>query len=118
MRGTLAHLFDMPETDVSAALAHLVGAMLPRLSPANQASLASWIPEGWTALVEGSARGARGADEFKTRLADAGVPGELTARFAAEFVRLVGERCGAPLATAIRRRIPEIEQLERECLGG
>lgn len=118
LRSHLVERFGVDEESVSRGLVALVGAIRSRLPKPVEISLASWVPESWQ-VVSGSARtsaiaSARGAEEIKRRVAEAGIPREDAAAFVVEVVRFLGDRCGAPLAEAIERRIPELSRLSEE----
>jgi len=87
---------------VSQGLVALVEAIRGRLPRPVEVSLASWVPEAWSVVAEGPAASgltaARGAEEIKRRVADAGVPYPVAGPFVVEVVRYLGDRCGSPLA--------------------
>lgn len=118
LRADLGQRFGLDEEAVSQGLVALVESIRGRLPRPVEISLASWVPEAWAVVSEGpSASGltaARGAEEIKRRVADAGVPYEMAGPFVVEVVRYLGDRCGSPLATALHRRVPELSLLERE----
>jgi hypothetical protein len=118
LRVDLARRFDLDEEAVSRGLVALVAAIRPRLPRPVEISLASWVPESWAVVAAaGGANGltaARGADEIKRRVAEAGVPFEVAGPFVVEVVRYLADRCGSPLAAALHRRVPEFSLLEQE----
>lgn len=118
LRSDLARRFALGEDAVSQGLVALVDAIRGRLPRPVEISLASWVPEAWEVVAEGPGAGrlasARGAEEIKRRLADAGIPYEVAGPFVVEVVRYLGDHCGSPLATALHRRVPEFALLERE----
>jgi len=118
LRADLAQRFELDEEAVSQGLVALVEAIRGRLPRPVEVSLASWVPEAWSVVAEGPAASgltaARGAEEIKRRVADAGVPYRVAGPFVVEVVRYLGDRCGSPLATALHRRVPEFSVLEQE----
>ncbi len=116
LRSHLAGRFRIDEDAASRGLVALVGALRGRLPKPVEISLASWLPESWQIVSarDGMPVAARGSEEIKQRVEEAGVPGPEAAAFVMEVVRYLGDHCGAPLAEAIRRRIPELVQLAEE----
>jgi hypothetical protein len=118
LRADLAQRFGLDEEAVSRGLVALVEAIRARLPRPVEIALASWVPESWCVVAEapgGSlSTAARGADEIKRRVAEAGIPFEVAGPFVVEIVSYLGEHCGSPLATALHRRVPEFALLERE----
>lgn len=100
----------------------MAGAIQDRLPRGVRVAFLSWMPECWTLLTEDATTmsdfPARGTDALKQRVIAAGVPEESALPFIAEIVRFLGERCGTPLADALRRKIPEIAAIEQHAPAG
>lgn len=118
LRSDLAQRFRLEEEVVSQGLVALVSAIRARLPRPVEIALASWVPEAWsvvaTPMGASGLMAARGAEEIKRRVAEAGVPYSAAGPFVVEVVRHLGNRCGSPLATALHRRVPEFSLIERE----
>ena len=118
LRAELGRRFGLDEQAVSQGLVALVESIRGRLPRPVEISLASWVPEAWGVVADGPAASgvtaARGAEEIKRRVADAGIPYDVAGPFVVEVVRFLGDRCGSPLATALHRRVPEFSLLEQE----
>ncbi len=117
LRETLAARFDLPEDTVRDALLAVAEAIHERLPRGVRVAFLSWMPECRSLLLENAPTATdappRGSEALKMRVAAAGVPEDAALMFIVEIVRFLGERCGRPLADALRRKIPEIAAIEQ-----
>lgn len=113
----LAERFDLSEAQARAAVVAVASAIEDRLPRGVRAAFLSWMPQSWSLLrpeLSGAKSPIRGVNELKERVVAAGVPGDCALPFVAEMVRFLAERCGRPLAEALRRKIPEIASIEQQ----
>ncbi len=111
---TMAARFDLPPEIVERGLYAVVDAIHDRLPRGVRVALLSWLPECWSMLDDGAPRRpARGVRELEARVVEAGVRPEQAVDFVVEMLRFLGERCGTPLAEAMRRRIPELAEADQ-----
>ena len=110
----LAREFRLAPELVEEAVGAAVAAAARCLGRAAATALVSWFPCSWRFIrpddfgvaaraippVRGRDWGA--AEEMAVAAAAHGVPGALAPRFAALLEQLIGERCGSPLARALR----------------
>ncbi len=118
MREQLAGRLGIPEAVVGKALLVFLKGIHDRLPRATSVALCSWVPESWTLISAHEdfttrARPLRGAPEMKSALVAAGVPEDAAFRFVIELVQFVGQRCGTPISDTLRRKVPEIAEIER-----
>jgi hypothetical protein len=118
LRETLAEKFAISPEVVNKAAVAFVTAVHDRLPRGTKVALLSWVPDCMMLLMgseQSSAEPpARGIDGIKARIAAAGVPDEVALRFVVELVRFLGDRCGTPIADGLRKKIPELAELEQQ----
>ncbi len=117
LRKHLGELFVLDEGVVSAALMLFIGSIHDRLSRSVEVSLVSWIPETWGFLNKDGrdlfGDGVRGVEALEERVEAAGIPAKRVGAFISELMAFLDRRCGRPLADSMRRKIPEIAEIER-----
>ncbi|MFN7965808.1 MAG: hypothetical protein U0V87_09010 [Acidobacteriota bacterium] len=105
------------EVSTSNALTRFVSVLCPRLPGPVGIALMSWLPQSWS-LMSCDERAApasfRGSLALKQRLIAAGLDEGELGRFIRAAMDTLTEQCGRPLTDAIRRRIPELSELESD----
>ncbi len=114
VRADVADRLQLDPEAVSGGLVAFLGSVHARLPRGTAVALVSWLPEAWTLLGTQASAPARGAAAFRARVIEAGVPEDKAGAFIVEVLRVVGERVGTPIADALRKRIPELAEIERE----
>jgi hypothetical protein len=114
VRADLAARLKLDADAVSRALVAFLGCIHARLPRGTAVALVSWLPEAWALLGAQAAQPARGAAAFRARVVEAGIPDEQSGIFIVEVLRVIGERVGTPIAETLRKRIPELVEIERE----
>ncbi|UCF67157.1 MAG: hypothetical protein JSV80_15480 [Acidobacteriota bacterium] len=115
LRKNLADQFGIDEATAGNGVKALIGAIQDRLPASLEVSLVSWVPEAWGLLVGAeTVTGARGVAAIAERLECAGIPRTHIVAFIAAIVGFLEQRMGTPLATALRRRIPELASFEEQ----
>jgi hypothetical protein len=118
LREQLAERLGLSEPVVGKALLVFMSGINDRLPRGTTVALCSWVPETWK-LISGhddfsnKPHPLRGADAIRTALAAVGVPGESAFRFVTDLVQFLGQRCGTPISDTLRRKVPEIAEMER-----
>lgn len=116
LKRALADRFGLDEKTAGAALVAIIEAVQDRLPRGARVALMSWLPECWPMLGTGgptTTPAVRGVSALAARVEGTGVPRARAVEFVAESVRLLGERCGTPLAEAMRRKVPELAEAEQ-----
>lgn len=105
------------EVSTSNALTSFVTVLHPRLPRNVGIALMSWLPQTWSLMSlneRESPISFRGSLALKQRLLVAGLNEGDLGRFVRAAMDTLTEQCGRPLTDAIRRRIPELSELESD----
>lgn len=116
LRAALAAQLELEPDTVGNALVAFLGGVHTRLPHGTAVALVSWLPEAWALLASRPVRGARGSEALRACVAEAGVPADKADAFICEVLRMIGERVGTPIADALRKRLPELAEIERDAV--
>lgn len=118
VRTLLAERLNLAPDAVSRAVVAFLDGVEGRLPRGTAVALLSWLPQSWALLAKEHRGGmVRGGPALRARVVEAGIPSTQSGAFICELLRVIGERVGTPLAEQLKRRVPELAQIERETIA-